>query len=403
MALVPLKNAVQHYAWGSRSMLPDLFGRMGDEEPIAELWMGAHRKAPRILLLPDGTVSLDLAISQDCDRWLGGAIAQRFQGEFPFLLKLLSAEKGLSIQAHPNKREAEIGFDRENRQEIPLDAPHRNYRDRNHKPELLVPLTEFYGLSGFRREEEIGSNLQPLLEGARIGKGAVPSPEEAGLQEWFSRWMGLDESAKEALVAAALREIGEPRQDRDDPRWWVVELHRQFPGDFGVLSPLFLNLLHLQPGEGIFLSAGLLHAYLYGAGVEIMANSDNVLRSGCTQKHVDPEELLRVLTFRPGGVERVPPFPVAPGIEIFRTPAEEFELLRISSDGSTRRIERSATLRPPLLIVATDGQPTLFGEGLQELTLEPGESAYVTPGTAEVTMSGEGTVYCAAPAGGLYL
>ncbi|MFP4408435.1 MAG: mannose-6-phosphate isomerase, class I [Spirochaetaceae bacterium] len=401
MALLRMRNVIQHYAWGSPTALPRLLGMSNPgEEPIAEIWMGAHPKAPSTVLLPEGELSLDEAVREDPDRWIGPAGSARFGGEFPFLLKLLSAERALSIQAHPSKRQAEEGYAREERLGIPLDAPHRNYRDRNHKPELMLPLTEFFGLSGFRTPREVEENLGPYLESLGPPADALPRPGREGLEAWFKGWMGLSERSRQLLLDRVLADVPE-KEELDSPLWWVGELNREYPGDFGALSPLFLNLLHLKPGEGIFMGPGVLHAYLRGTGVEIMANSDNVLRSGCTEKHVDPEELVNVLAFEAGGVERIEPIAIEPGEELYRTPADEFEIVRLSLDEETREVRRTVTNRAPLVLLSTAGRPTVRSESPFAERLLPGDSLFVTPGTATVEVTGPGIVYCATIAGAI--
>lgn len=399
MALLKMRNVIQHYAWGSATALPELLGIPNpEEEPIAEIWMGAHPKAPSTLLHREGQVTLDRAVQQDPNRWIGPAGAARFGGEFPFLLKLLSAERALSIQAHPSKEQAEEGYNREEQESIPLGAPHRNYRDRNHKPELMLPLTEFFALCGFREPREIEANLSTYLNRVSSSVGALSRPGRAGLEEWFTEWMRLPEERRRALLDVVLEDVpGTP--NFDSPLWWVGQLNKEYPGDSGALSPLFLNLLHLYPGEGVFMGPGVLHAYLRGTGVEIMANSDNVLRSGCTVKHVDPEELLQVLDFEAGGVERIVPIPIEAGMELFRTPAEEFEVLRLSLSEENRQLRRNVTNRAPLILLSTAGRPEVRAEDVSSEPLSPGESLFVTPGTATVEISGPGVVYCATVAG----
>lgn len=397
-----MKNAVQRYPWGSPTLLPEILGIPNENgEPIAEIWMGAHPKAPSALLLGEASLSLDRAVAEDASGWLGPAVSQRYNGEFPFLFKLLSAERALSIQAHPNRMQAEEGYAKEEAAGIPVDAPNRNYRDRNHKPEMMVALTDFFALCGFREPSDIEANLLPYIHHVGGKASDLPRPTGDGLRSWFRGWMHLPEETKKSLIEAVLEE-GEQGEDAEEsPLWWVSELHRQYPGDFGVLSPLFLNLLRMEPGEALFLGAGILHAYLRGAGVEIMANSDNVLRSGCTKKHVDPEELLRILDFSAPGPREITPFPVAEGLYLYRTPAEEYELLRLDLDEHSREIRRNVTNRPPLILLCVEGEPEVNAEGLGARRVRPGDSLYVTPGTATVEVKGPGVVYCATVAGGL--
>ncbi len=324
-----MKNVVQRYAWGSRTMLPAIRGvSTPATEAQAELWMGSHPRGRSELVAPDGTTR------------------PIRDNSLPFLFKILTAEKALSIQAHPGKIQAEEGYARENEADIPLDAPHRNYRDTNHKPELICALSDFWGLRGFRPISAISLELELLCDRSEyLQQGIGPLVDEllerADTETWrrmFLRLLQLGEETKGGaeLVDAAVglaRDSGtvDPetgKVDRSDRYWWVLELQRQFPDDPGILAPLYLNLIHLRPGEAAFLDAGILHAYLYGAGVEIMANSDNVLRAGCTAKHVDVTELGRVLTF--GGDTSLPIRPErGDAVFTYTTPAVEFELQRV--------------------------------------------------------------------------
>lgn len=363
--------------------------------------MGAHPKAPSSLITKETTIPLNRAIAEDSVYWLGPTVSQRYDGKFPFLLKLLSAEKALSIQAHPNRMQAREGYAREEREGIPIDAGDRNYQDRNHKPEMMLALTDFFALCGFREPSEIEANLLPHIHRVGGEASSLPRPVSDGLESWFQGWMHLSAETKMELIDTVLRESEESKEGEESPLWWVSELGRQYPGDFGILSPLFLNLLHMEPQDALFLGPGILHAYLKGAGVEIMANSDNVLRSGCTEKHVDPEELLRVLDFSTTGAHAVTPLSVAEGLTLYRTPADEFELLRLDLDDHTREIRRNVTIRPPLILLCVEGEPRVLAEGLEREQMRPGDSFYVTPGTATVEVLGPGVLYCATVAGGL--
>src|SRR6266540_2262539 len=274
-AIVPLDNPVQNYAWGSRTAIADLLGRPAPGgRPEAELWIGAHPQAPSRLAavpgplgrdgVPGGPRTLDALIRSAPEAMLGPEAVRRWAGELPLLMKMIAAAEPLSIQCHPNREQALAGFAREDAEGLPRDAPQRNYRDPNHKPELVVALTRFVGLKGFRPVEEIARGL-----------GSLEVPE---------------------LRAAA----GAARRRGDDAAFsWMERLHAKYPGDIGVFAPLLLNLFELAPEDGLFLSAGELHAYLEGTAIEVMASSDNVLRGGLTPKHVDVPELLAVGAFRP--------------------------------------------------------------------------------------------------------
>lgn len=350
MALYRMKNAIQDYAWGSREMLPRITGRRPSDTTEAELWMGSHPKSPSIVVLGDrGEMPLDRFAGEDPKSVIGSRALELLPpGDtnpgLPYLFKILTAEKGLSIQAHPSREQARVGYARENGLGIPIDAPHRTYRDRNHKPELIYALEDFWGMRGFRRFTDLSEEIAgwcaclPLSLGGVQNAMAefVASPDEV---RWRTVMKALIVAGEGGDTRASLAEsatvytggkAGNAPVDRDNRYWWVAELLRQFPGDPGAAAPLYLNLVHLHPGEAMYLDAQILHAYLYGAGVEIMANSDNVLRSGCTAKYVDGSELLGVLTFSGETPEILSGTPEADGTALrYPTPAGEFELLAI--------------------------------------------------------------------------
>jgi mannose-6-phosphate isomerase len=323
-----LENPIQNYAWGSRHAIADLLGRASPSaEPEAEMWIGAHAKAPSRVASPPGLGTLDAAIQGDPVNVLGPEVCDRFGNELPFLLKVLAAAEPLSIQAHPSQEQARRGWARENAEGIPVDAPHRNYRDPNHKPELVCALSPFVALEGFRPATEIARQLAPVAsseispELGRLSREGTP----LALRALFARLMTLDPEEKAPVLKLATAEAA--RRRRSEPAWeWVARLMTRYPGDVSVLSPLYLNLVTLAPGEALYLPAGELHAYLEGTALEVMANSDNVLRGGLTPKHVDVPELLATLVFegRPPAVlkgeER------EPGERVYPTPAREFEL-----------------------------------------------------------------------------
>jgi mannose-6-phosphate isomerase len=329
-----LENAVRPYAWGSRTVIAELLGeQVPSPHPQAELWLGAHPDSPSRLVGPAaGPTSLLDALRADPDRLLGRDRAERWDGTLPFLLKVLAAEEPLSLQAHPSLDQARTGFATENSAGVDRGAAHRNYRDANHKPELICALTEFHALVGFRDPAATVPLLRalnvPELAGHAELLAAQPDPD--GLRALFTTWITLPQSTLDVLVPAlqggAVRLAGADTKYQAEART-VLELSERYPGDAGVLAALLLNRVTLAPGEALFLPAGNLHAYLNGAGVELMANSDNVLRGGLTPKHVDVPELLRVLDFT-----AAPP-PVLTGRPDgdwtrYDTPVDEFLLRR---------------------------------------------------------------------------
>jgi mannose-6-phosphate isomerase len=390
-----LDNVIQPYAWGSRTALAELMGRPSPSPtPEAELWMGAHPGAPSRVQRGGAPASLLEVIRQAPERELGAAITRRFGAELPFLLKVLAAGAPLSLQTHPSLAQAREGFARENAQGVPLSAPHRNYKDANHKPELLCALTPFDALCGFRRADETLElfdalavpALEPLLSPLR------EEADAAGVRRMFEALMTLPRGERGPLVgmtvAACAQRAARSAPYAEEMRW-AVRLAEQYPGDPGVLGALMLNLVRLAPGEAIYLPAGNLHAYLEGVGVEIMANSDNVLRGGCTPKHVDVPELLRVLDFRCGPIPPMRAQPAQGGEEVYATPTEEFRLSRIPlAPGTPVRPER----RGAEILLCIEGRARIASDS-GTLELPRGGSAFVSASDAAYALEGEGVVF----------
>ena len=330
--IMPLKNTIQEYAWGSTRAIPDLLGYLNSENrPQAELWMGAHPKAPSLAFHNNQWVSLQKLIEQDPETVLGQKVAKKFNNQLPFLFKVLAAEEPLSIQAHPDRDQAQKGFQRENAQKIPLDAAHRNYRDDNHKPECLCALTRFWALSRFRKIKEILRYFEKLKlkQLNSLINGLKKKPTADGLQQFYTTLMYLKQDQKKLIVEEALNKARRFASDHVEFEW-MMKLSEHYPNDIGALSPIFLNLVCLEPGQAIYLDAGELHAYLEGLGIELMANSDNVLRGGLTPKHVDVPELLNVLNFEAHDIGLLKPGLSAPSERIYSCPAAEFVLSVIS-------------------------------------------------------------------------
>jgi mannose-6-phosphate isomerase len=353
-----VRGAVQNYAWGGYDFIPGLLGAANAErQPCAELWIGAHPMGPaHVRLGEDDTTTLETLVSAAPLAVLGAATATRFGSRLPYLLKVLDVRCMLSIQAHPTKRQAEEGFAREERAAVPRDAGHRSYRDDNHKPEAHVALTEMWMLHGFRPLEEIRivlaavSELSPLMPdfGSRLARCESEDDRRQLLRALYERVMTLPQDAVDAVLDPLLARIG-PRFEAGDlarstPDYWAARAARDLPlpgghRDRGIVSLYLLNLLKLAPGQGTYQPPGLLHAYLEGATVEVMASSDNVLRGGLTPKHVDVPELLRTLTFESGPPAILEGEVVSANELVYRTPADEFELSRVelTAAGEHRR------------------------------------------------------------------
>jgi mannose-6-phosphate isomerase len=389
----PLENMVQNYAWGSTEAIADFLGRPSPEGlPEAELWVGAHPKAPSRLPGETRATALDELIRQDPAAMLGDTVAARY-GELPFLLKVLAAAEPLSLQCHPNSEQARAGFARENRAGIPLTDPERHYRDANHKPELLVALTPFLALKGFRPVDEILACLrglpcdelrEPLLTLER-------ERNASGVKGLFGALLLLDDGARTRLLAR----VPAASVDHDEAWHWVRRLGEKYPGDVGVLAPLLLNFFALDPGEAVFLDAGELHAYLEGTGLEIMANSDNVLRGGLTSKHVDVGELLATATFEPGPARTLRPEKTPAGERVYRTPAPEFELSLF--DVTPEAPFAAPPGRGVELLLGVAGGASLLADG-RELPLGQGRSVFVPATLSAYRVVGAGRI-CRAKVG----
>lgn len=391
-----LVGRVQGYSWGGFDYLRELTGAAVPEGvPAAEWWLGAHPVAPALASIEGASCPLDGLITARPGILLGEAVARRFGGRLPFLFKVLDVRQMLSIQAHPSREQAARGFAREQAAGPGVHAPTRTYRDDSHKPEAQVALTPFWMLHGFRPAREIAATLAAVPELAPLRAAApddVPpaaSPEEpAWLRLLYQRIMEMPQHDVDRLLDPLVRRLAplyeEGRLVRSDPHFWAARAATQFslPGgshDRGILSIYLMNLLRLAPGEGTFIGPGVLHAYLEGRAVEVMASSDNVLRGGLTAKHVDVGELLRILSFAPAGPRRLTRVSIAPGWDRYGAPVEEFALDRLDVE-PPRRIE-VAPCEGPQLLAVIEGQAA-FDTSTSALRLWRGASLYVPPGLA---------------------
>ena len=379
-----LINSVQNYAWGSKTALTDLYGIANPNNlPMAELWMGAHPKSSSKIEDASGQArSLRDVIDADKAALLGDKVAQRF-GELPFLFKVLCADQPLSIQVHPNKQASEIGFAKENAAGIPLDAAERNYKDPNHKPELVFALTPFLAMNAFREFSEIISLLQPVAGANNAIAHFLENPNADALSQLFASLLNMQGEEKShalAVLKAALdSQQGEP--------WETIRLISEFyPDDSGLFSPLLLNVVKLNPGAAMFLFAETPHAYLQGVALEVMANSDNVLRAGLTPKYIDIPELVANVKFVAKPAAELLTQPVKNGAELdFPIPVEDFAFsLHDLSQTETTIAQESAAI-----LFCVEGEATLH-KGEQHLVLKPGESAFVAANESPVSVSGTG-------------
>jgi mannose-6-phosphate isomerase len=393
----PLRNPIRNFAWGSRTALAEILGaRSPAAQPQAELWMGAHPTAPSEVREDSGWTSLLDWIGRDSEAVLGREAARAFGGRLPFLFKVLAAERPLSLQAHPDADRARAGYERENAAGIPLDAPHRNYRDPNAKPELLCALTPFTALCGFRGAEEIVAQVDELRArrlAAFLGDLRLQR-EHASLERFFGALLTLDAGERAELVAEVV-EAAECGYGDPQVKGWIRKLAQEYPGDPGVLAPLLLNILELRPGEALFLPDRELHGYLHGVGVEIMANSDNVLRGGLTSKHVDVAELLAILSFESRQPQILAARAVGPVESVYDAPAREFVLgvLRPRPDAAFE----SAEERSVEILFCAEGQAVVEDPARGGITPLPrGASVLVSAAVPGYRLRGEATVFRAA-------
>jgi mannose-6-phosphate isomerase len=397
-----LDNPIRRYAWGSRTAIAELQGRpVPTAHPEAEVWLGAHPGDPSYLVDADGgRRSLIDELRGDPATLLGGENVKRWSGRLPFLLKVLAADEPLSLQSHPSAAQAVAGFAREQAAGIPLDDPGRSYKDDSHKPEMICALTEFHALAGFRAPDDTVRLLR-ALEVADLDAHVellARQPDVDGLRALLSTWITLPQQTLDRLVPAVQEacvrllqrhDVPESAEFQDEVRT-ALELAERYPGDAGVLASLLLNRVTLAPGQAIYQASGVLHAYLSGVGVELMANSDNVLRGGLTPKHVDVPELLRVLDFQPG------PAPIAQttsdgALTCYESMAEEFRLWRLDwsgegGAGGTASAPGEAAgagdiislpTEGPRIVLCTEGRVTVSAGSGRSLTISRGESLWL--------------------------
>ncbi len=374
---VGIANTPRDYAWGSVSDIAGLLGRRPSGGPEAEYWLGTHHGSPSALVDDaDGRTLRDIT-------------------ELPFIMKVLAAETPVSLQAHPSPAQAVAGFARENAQGIPLDAPHRNYKDDQHKPELVYAVSErFDALCGFRA----------VAESREVIAALGPSPL---IEEWLSR---LDASLPDtfAWLLSGAPEIGALRdfvvtrsaelvaarpaagaaENEGIEYETVAFLAQTYPGDAGILSSLLLNRVVARRGEVLYLPSGNIHSYMRGLGIEVLAASDNVLRGGLTPKHVDVAELLEVLDFRPLPVPFLEPLAPSSGVEIFRPDVPDFELVVVRPAGH----DANFTLDFDAIALCTDGPVSISG-ARGSVDLAPGDAVYVTQDESALEFTGSGTLF----------
>ncbi|MBT3312507.1 MAG: mannose-6-phosphate isomerase, class I [Desulfobacterales bacterium] len=396
-----LKNTIQEYAWGSYTAINELLGKgPGDktDKPQAELWMGAHPKAPSLVKYKGKWVSLSEIIIENQQNILGDEVNSKFDGKLPYLFKVLAAAKPLSIQAHPSLSQAKEGFENENREGIPLNALSRNYKDDNHKPECICALTSFWALNGFRMIPEILSYMDIITPPSFNGVLDIlrKEPNSSGLKIFFNSLMTMEKDKQKQIITGTVENV--LKLSKKDPVYnpvykWIVKLNNEYPGDIGVFAPVLLNLICLEPGQAMFLPSGELHAYLEGVGIELMANSDNVLRGGLTPKHVDLKELLKVLNFREREVEILLPVRKNNCESIYESRADEFVLSVVKvSEKNDCSVFQNRSVEIILCIEGNASVSNIHANG-DAVMLEKGTSVLIPASIPEYEINGNATLY----------
>jgi len=383
--LTRISNTPRDYAWGSTTLIAGLEGRAPSGRPEAEVWFGDHPGSPSEV--HDGT-------GRTLDDWLPAeASADDVPAKLPYLLKLLAAGAPLSIQVHPSKAQAEAGFAREEAAGVPRDAGGRNYRDDNHKPEVIVALSDpFVALAGLRDLD----GTRRLVDG--LGADAAPlrarldgTDAQEALRSTIGWLLGGDARTDVHRIIGAAASASS--DEFADELALAARLAEAYPGDPGVVVALLMNLVSLRPGEAVFVPAGVLHAYVAGLGVELMAASDNVLRGGLTPKHIDVDELLSLVDAAPSPPPRLAPVELEPGVELFDAGVPDFALLHVEVGGASATV----ALRGTAIALATHGTVRVTGASGEGIELTPGQAVLATADEAPLVVSGSGELFVAMP------
>lgn len=372
-----LRNGVQTYDWGSFDAIPNFLGAEASSEPVAEVWIGTHPILPSQVITDAGEKPLsDIA------------------GKLPFMVKILAAHRPLSLQVHPSKPQAEIGFAREEAAGIPIDAKHRVYRDDNHKPEMVFALSTFDSLIGFRPTAEVLRVLGPIDTplAQQLAEDLRNDPGWAGIVRRIE-WLLSSHITAEAVedLVEGCRALAERGMDVKRAYQTATEVAEYFPGDVGVVISLMLNRMTLQPGEAAFLETGVIHAHLSGLCLEVMATSDNVLRAGLTSKHIDAAGLVECLNTGMARIARVTPDFIGPDTEVFSPSEAEFALavtqVSYAEPDGVPLVRADASV-----VVCVGGEAQLRNRSGDRLTLGRGESAFLGPEDVDTVVVGLGEV-----------
>ena len=387
-----LEPARQQYAWGSTAAIPALLGVADDGAPWAEAWYGSHPAGPARVA---GGDVLSTLIEAEPERLLGEDIIWRFGRRLPFLLKLIAPEQPLSLQVHPSQAQAAEGYALEEEAGIALDHPSRNYKDTNHKPEMVLALTRFQAVAGFRaprRAVEVLAGLDSVLA-RRMRRTLRLNPTRYGIRQVFSDVVSAStrptpEEISDLVAEIAARfEAGTSPSLRVDSN--VLKMAVTFPGDPGIAAALLLNPVTLQPGEALFVPAGSVHAYISGLGVEVMASSDNVLRAGLTAKHIDVPEMLACVDYVAAPPVRPAPEYLSRATRAYYAPVDDFELMVTTVVAADGRLPVPG--RGPRILLAVEGAVTLVTQADTQ-TLAQGEAVFGGAADHRRAVEGEGTL-----------
>ncbi|MCK3654523.1 mannose-6-phosphate isomerase [Pasteurellaceae bacterium Macca] len=385
-----LVGKFQHYDWGGENFIPHWLKQSNPEQkPYAEYWLGAHRSAPSMIEFEGKWIALDRVLDK-APKLLGDNAREKFGDELPYLLKILDVQKPLSIQLHPTKKEAEFGFEKENAQNIPLDAPNRTYKDRNHKPEMMIALSDFWLLHGFRSPEEMFAtlNARPSLQ------ALAQSIQARSLASVYGEIMQADQAQLSQWLQPIIEEnrlaYQEDKLKLENPDYWVLYCLEAMnisedKLDAGLLCFYLFNIVNVKKGEGIYQGAGLPHAYLRGQNIELMAASDNVIRGGLTPKYIDIPALLNTIDYRPITPQIIPEYSDDEPLHLYPTPlAQDFALQRLGFKPFDE-IGFRATSASILLVMSGSLYIDL---GEDSLYLTQGEAAFIGADT-EAEIIGE--------------
>lgn len=375
-----LKGRVQHYAWGGDQYIPNLLNLNLHGQKAAEYWLGAHANAPSLLLTDQGEEPLDAYVAQHPKETLGPEIEKKF-GRLPFLFKVLDVQDMLSIQVHPTKAEAEKGFRDENQKGIPIGAPHRNYKDDNHKPEIMVALSDFWLLHGFLPEKELLQRLKATPEFSDL----ISVFEQEGYTGLYKNVMQQSEEVTTRLLRPLIERIyplyKAGKLIKSEPAYWAAKAYDLAANknnlDKGIYSIYFFNIVKANKGEAIFQDAGIPHAYLEGKNIELMANSDNVLRGGLTGKHIDVPELLKHIKFEETFPKLLKGTLQKDGVErVYKSPAPDFELSKICMKATQMYASHAQS---PQILMVIEGEAKL-SDAVTEINLVAGSAAFIAAG-----------------------